>query len=133
MNDLCTIVSYEAIMAALERFLNEYYKAEQDIHGLTIDTMKLIRIILQNQTFVFQNKIYRQIKDTEPRSLPYVHGHPHLTSSTLIRASLVRAVLCCSNTIDFDNERRDIDETFSTNGYTWDYIIDYVKQFFQEF
>jgi len=236
INDLCTIVSHEEIIQALERFLNEYYKpSDQDIQGTTIHTIiKLIHIILQNQIFIFKTKIYRQIKggtisspltillmniymfywqedlvkilvnkneifgrcfdevfltwngsrkelrsllqatikkqqsssikiktsigykinyidaqichingnlqtkinhdfDTEPRSLPYVYDHPRLIYSTLIRASLIRAVLCCSNMIDFYHERCDIEETFNTNGYTWDYIIDHVEQFFREF
>jgi hypothetical protein len=53
--------------------------------------------------------------------------------STLIRASLIRAVLCCSNMIDFYNERYDIEETFRSNSYTWNFINDHVEQFFREF
>ena len=235
INDLCTVVSHEEIMQALERFLNEYFKHDQYIHGITIDTiMKLVHLILQNQIFIFKDKVYRQIKggttgspltillmniymfywqenlvkimlnkneifgrcfdkvfltwngsktelrsllhatankkqpssiqittsignqinymdaqishingslqtkinhdtDTEPRCLPYVFDHPRHMHSTLIRACLIRAVLCCSNMIDFDNEHHDIEETFSTNGYTWDYINHHVEEFFREF
>jgi hypothetical protein len=235
INDLCTIVSHEEIMQALERFLNEYYTHAQYIHGITNDTiMKLVHLILQNQIFIFKNKVYRQIKggttsspltillmniymfywqenlvkimlnkneifgrcfdkvfltwngskielrsllhttinrnrlssiqittsignkinyidaqishingslqttinhdtDTEPRCLPYVFDHPRHMYSTLIRACLMRGVLCCSNTIDFYNERQDIEQTFSTNGYTWDYINYHVEEFFREF
>ncbi|CAF2764109.1 unnamed protein product [Rotaria sp. Silwood2] len=71
--------------------------------------------------------------DTEPRCLPYVSDHPRRMHSTLFRAALIRAVLCCSNIIDFNNERRDIEVTFNTNGYTWDYINEHVNEFFREF
>ncbi|CAF1265289.1 unnamed protein product [Adineta steineri] len=239
INDLCSILSHEEILQSLEHFLNKYYKFDQSIQTITIDTiLKLINLILQNQFFVFENNVYRQIKggatespltillmniylfywqdelvqiminkneifgrcfdkifltwngtknelrslldetninknkqtssssiqittsigkkinyidaqighingslltkinhdtDTEPRSLPYVSNHPRLSYSTLIRASLIRAVLCCSNSVDFHTERFDIQETFHSNGYTYEYINNHVEQFFREF
>jgi hypothetical protein len=235
INDLCSILSHEDMMQALKHFLNEYYKFNEYMQGISIDTIiKLIHIVLQNQIFVFQNKLYRQIKggatnspltillmniymfywqedlvkimrdkneifgrcfdqvfltwngsknelrsllhatmnknqsssiqlttsigkninyiaaqighingklqtkvnhdtDAKPRFLPYITDHPRLKYSKLIRASLIRAVLCCSDVVDFCNERWDIEETFRTNGYTWDYITDHVEEFFREF
>ena len=238
IHDLCTKLSHEEILQAFERFLNDYYTSEQAIQCVTIDTiMKLVRLILQNQIFIFDNQVYRQIKggattspltillmniymfyrqedlvkiltkrneifgrcfdkifltwngwhdelhslihttingkqrsfssplrittsigkkinymdaqichlngylrtkinhefDTDPRTLPYVYDHPRLVYSTLIRASLIRAVLCCSHAIDFYLEQLDIEQTFHTNGYHWEYINEHVEQFFQEF
>jgi hypothetical protein len=63
IDDLCTIVSHEKIMLSLELFLNEHYQSDQYSQDINIDTIiKLIHIILQNQIFIFENKVYRQIK-----------------------------------------------------------------------
>ncbi|CAF1590017.1 unnamed protein product, partial [Adineta steineri] len=63
INDLCSILSHEEILQSLERFLNEYYKSDQRIQTITIDTiLKLTKLILQNQFFIYKNNIYRQIK-----------------------------------------------------------------------
>ena len=34
--------------------------------------------------------------------------------------------------IDFNNERCDIEGTFRSSGYIWDYIINHVEQIFRE-
>ena len=51
----------------------------------------------------------------------------------LIRASLIRAVLCCSTLSDFQEEHRDIEDTFFSNGLHSDYITEKVNCFFEEF
>ena len=52
---------------------------------------------------------------------------------SLIRASLIRAVLCCSTLSDFQAEHRDIEDTFFSNGLRSDYITEQVHRFFEEF
>ncbi|CAF1441177.1 unnamed protein product [Rotaria sordida] len=62
INDLCTIIPHEQLMETLQCFLYQYVSDGQ-VQGITIDTMiKLIQFVLQNQYFIFDKKIYRQIK-----------------------------------------------------------------------
>jgi hypothetical protein len=91
---------------------------------------------LNVQIYHMQGKLKTKIDhdmDVEPSSLPYIIDHPPLMYSTLIRASLIRAVLCCSTLSDFQEEHRDIEDTFFTNGFSSDYITDKVDRFFEEF
>ena len=72
-------------------------------------------------------------RDVVPRLLPCILDHPPLMNAALIRASLIRAVLCCSTLSDFQEEQRDIEETFFSNGLRSDYITEKVNCFFEEF
>jgi hypothetical protein len=71
--------------------------------------------------------------DVEPRLLPSILDHEPLMYATLIRAALMRAVLCCSTLSDFQAERCDIEDTFFSNGLRSDYITEKVHSFFEEF
>ena len=91
---------------------------------------------LHVQIYHMQGKLKTKIDhamDIEPRALPYIVNHPPSMCSTLIRASLIRAVLCCSTLSDFQAEHRNIEETFFSNGFSSDLITDKVDRFFQEF
>lgn len=62
INDLCTTILHKQALEALERFLNEFVPDRQ-IQSVSIDTLlQLVRCVLENQHFVFESKIYRQIK-----------------------------------------------------------------------
>ncbi|CAF3496040.1 unnamed protein product [Rotaria sp. Silwood1] len=62
VNDLCTLIPHEQLTEPLQHFLYDYVPDGQ-VQGLTVDTIiELIRFVLQNQYFIFDNKIYRQIK-----------------------------------------------------------------------
>ncbi|CAF1152109.1 unnamed protein product [Didymodactylos carnosus] len=69
IDDLSTVLSHEEIMQSLECFLNQYYKPDEYSQGISIDTIiKLIHIVLQNQIFIFENKVYRQFKGAATES-----------------------------------------------------------------
>ena len=72
-------------------------------------------------------------RDVEPRLLPSLLDHVPLLYATLIRAALIRAVLCCSTLSDFQAEHRDIEDNFFSNGLRSDYITQKVNLFFEEF
>ncbi|CAF1159210.1 unnamed protein product [Adineta ricciae] len=72
-------------------------------------------------------------EDTKSSGLPYILGHSRYMYSTLMRACLIRAVLCCSNVHDFYYEQKYIEEKFHSNGYSGDYIHNHVEEFFKEF
>ena len=91
---------------------------------------------LNVQIYHMQGKLKTKIDhdmDVEPRTLPYILDHPTFMHSTLIRASLIRAVLCCSTLSDFQAEHRDIEDTFFSNGFRSVYITEQIDRFFAEF
>ncbi|CAF1365092.1 unnamed protein product [Rotaria sp. Silwood1] len=62
VNDLCTLIPHEQLTESLQHFLYDYVPDGQ-VQGLTVDTIiELVRFVLQNQYFIFDNKICRQIK-----------------------------------------------------------------------
>ncbi|CAF4970434.1 unnamed protein product [Rotaria sp. Silwood1] len=62
VNDLCTLIPHEQLTEPLQHFLYDYVPDGQ-VQGLTVDTIiELVRFVLQNQYFIFDNKICRQIK-----------------------------------------------------------------------
>lgn len=71
--------------------------------------------------------------DDGPSPLPYLIDHPPHMHSTLLRASLIRAVLCCATLSDFQAEHLDIEDTFFSNGFSSDHITSKVDGFFEEF
>ena len=72
-------------------------------------------------------------RDVEPRLLPSLLDHEPLLYAALIRGSLIRAVLCCSTLSNFQEEHRDIEDTFFSNGLRSDYITEKINCFFEEF
>ncbi|CAF3044987.1 unnamed protein product [Rotaria sp. Silwood2] len=62
IDDICTTFSHGQTIQSLERFLNQYVPDRQ-IQGITIETiLELVTFFLQNQYFLYKNKVYRQIK-----------------------------------------------------------------------
>lgn len=62
INDLCTIFPHDYMIQALEYFLNIYLPTRQ-IQGITIETLlELVRLVLRNQIFFYQNGLYQQTK-----------------------------------------------------------------------
>ena len=62
IHDLCTIFPHEPTMAALQRFLHEYV-IDGRVQGITIpNIMDLVRLCLQNQFILYDNKLYQQIR-----------------------------------------------------------------------
>jgi hypothetical protein len=73
INEICTKFSHERIIEALEKFLHFH---ESELHsimtekGLTIETIiQLTRLVLQNQFFIYENKLYQQIHGSASGSL----------------------------------------------------------------
>ena len=62
VNSLCTVVPHEQSIEALQRFLNEYVPDRESQGLATATIVQLSRFVLQNQYFIFNNKMYRQIK-----------------------------------------------------------------------
>jgi hypothetical protein len=91
---------------------------------------------LNVQIYHIQGKLKTKIDhdmDVEPRPLPYILDHPPLIYATLIRASMISAMLCCSTMSDFQDKHRDIEDTFFSNGLSLGYITEQGDRFFEEF
>ena len=62
VTDLYTMIPRDGALAALGRFLNKY-SVHGKIENLSVDTiMKLSRLVLDTNYFVYDEKYYRQIK-----------------------------------------------------------------------
>jgi hypothetical protein len=64
MDDICTVFPHKETLEALESFLNNYASSDEEFQrqGLTIETiLRLVRLVLENQYFVYNNELYRQI------------------------------------------------------------------------
>ena len=63
INEICLKFSHEDAIKALEKFLDLYGSQLQTIaEGLTNETiLELVRLILRNQYFIYENKLYQQV------------------------------------------------------------------------
>ncbi|CAF2935437.1 unnamed protein product [Rotaria sp. Silwood2] len=62
IHDLSTIIPHQQIMDTLKCFLYDYL-LDQQIEGITIPTiLDLVRLFLDNQYILYENKLYRQIR-----------------------------------------------------------------------
>jgi hypothetical protein len=61
VNNILTLFSHEQAIQILERFLYDNIPSKE-IQGISISTMiQLARFLLDNQWFIYQKKLYRQI------------------------------------------------------------------------
>ncbi len=63
MDDVCTVFPHRETLEALEHFLRTYASSDEEFQreGLTIETvLRLVRLVLENQFFVYNNKLFRQ-------------------------------------------------------------------------
>ena len=62
VSDLYTMIPRDGALQVLEQFLCKHTRNSQ-IYGMTIDTlMKMARLVLDTNCFVFENKYYQQIR-----------------------------------------------------------------------
>ena len=76
------------------------------------------------------NHLYK----AEPYALPYIDDDiKSKIYSKLIRATLIRAILCCSDVYLFEQERRYMNLSFKLNQFATDFIAKHECLFFREF
>jgi hypothetical protein len=62
IHDLCTIFPHEQTIETLRRFLHEYI-IDGRVQGITIQNiLDLVRLFLDNQYILYDNKLYQQIR-----------------------------------------------------------------------
>ena len=63
IHDLSTIIPHEQMIQTLERFLHEFLTDQQHLEGIQSSTIIcLVRLLLENQYFLYENKLYQQIR-----------------------------------------------------------------------
>ena len=128
-------LTWDGSNSSFRALLNTTIKKKNPSMPITIAIGQKINY-LNVQIYHMYGKLKTKIShdmDFEPRSLPFIDDHPLYMYSTLMRASLMRVLLCCSTLSDFQKEHRDIENIFSSNGFSSDYIKDKVDHFFEEF
>ncbi len=69
MKNLSTLIPHEQLIEVLQRFLHEYI-IDGRIAGISIETIvDLVRLYLENQYMLYENKIYQQIRGSYFNSL----------------------------------------------------------------
>ena len=71
INDICTKFAHDIAIKALDKFLCAHRsELETVVEGLTNETIiQLVHLVLRNQFFIYENKLYQQIHGTASGSL----------------------------------------------------------------
>ena len=70
IDNLCLMFSHQQVIHALQRFLHHYTLPNGHIQDMTIDTiLQLVRLVLDNQYFVYNYKLYKQTQGGASGSL----------------------------------------------------------------
>jgi hypothetical protein len=93
IDDVCTIFPHEQTIEALTYFLNVHTSSDEKIrHGLTVDTIvRLVRLVLENQFFIYNNKLYRQTAggaSGSPSTMPLAYIYMFYRYQPLLTALL---------------------------------------------
>ncbi|CAF3523408.1 unnamed protein product [Rotaria sp. Silwood2] len=96
-----------------------------EIHYLDVDIHQCLQTF---HTHVYHDWQY------EPYILPNLHQDPSfLTPVHTLRMALIRAVLCCSQLQDFEDEQQYIEYSFLFHRFSFDFIRKEIKGFFLDF
>ena len=70
IDNLCLMFSHQQVINALQRFLNHYTLSKDHIQDMSTDTiLQLVRLVLDNQYFVYNYKLYKQTQGGASGSL----------------------------------------------------------------
>ncbi|CAF1397384.1 unnamed protein product, partial [Rotaria sordida] len=119
----------------LERLFDErQLTLDSDIKLTTyIDTrVEFLNAIIVNNRGFLETRVYHN-QEEQPFLLPYTKNHPRLRHRQWFRYALIRAGQYCSSFEDFEEERRYIEMTFLTNGYSLDFVEYNLRQFYSRF
>ncbi|CAF1486986.1 unnamed protein product [Rotaria sordida] len=129
--------TWNASTGYLERLFDELQQTlDSDIKLTTyIDNrVEFLNAIIKNNRGFLETRVYHnQQQQQQPFLLPYAKNHPRLLHRQWFRYSLIRAGQYCSSFEDFEEERRYIEMTFLTNGYSLDFVEYNLRQFYSRF
>ncbi|CAF3347698.1 unnamed protein product [Rotaria sp. Silwood2] len=119
----------------LERLFDELQQTlDSDIKLTTfIDTrVEFLNAVIENTKGILETRVYHNPNE-QPFLLPYAKNHPRLRHRQWFRYALIRAGQYCSSFEDFEDERRYIEMSFLTNGYSLDFVEYHLRQFNSKF
>jgi len=127
--------TWNASTGYLERLFDELQQTlDSDIKLTTyIDNrVEFLNAIIKNNRGFLETRVSHK-QQQQPFLLPYAKNHPRLLHRQWFRYSLIRAGQYCSSFEDFEEERRYIEMTFLTNGYSLDFVEYNLRQFYSRF
>ncbi|CAF4372875.1 unnamed protein product [Rotaria sp. Silwood2] len=119
----------------LERLFDELQQTlDSDIKLTTfIDTrVEFLNAVIENTKGILETHVYHNPNE-QLFLLPYAKNHPRLRHRQWFRYALIRAGQYCSSFEDFEDERRYIEMSFLTNGYSLDFVEYHLRQFNSKF
>ncbi|CAF3844746.1 unnamed protein product [Rotaria sp. Silwood1] len=120
----------------LERLFDELQQTlDSDVKLTTyIDTrVEFLNAVIGNTKGILETHVYHNPNEQQPFLLPYAKNHPRLRHRQWFRYALIRAGQYCSSFDDFEDERRYIEMTFLTNGYSLDFVEYHLRQFYYKY
>jgi hypothetical protein len=88
INNIHSIFLHEESITALENYLHKYV-LNGKIQGITISTIiQLVRLFLDNQYFLYENKLYQQVKGSSfksPMTTILANLHIHYCQENLMK------------------------------------------------
>ncbi|CAF4518424.1 unnamed protein product, partial [Rotaria sp. Silwood1] len=127
--------TWNASTEYLERLFDELQQTlDFDIKLITyIGTrVEFLNAVIENVKGILETRVYHNPNE-QPFLLPYAENHPRLRHRQWFRYALIRAGQYCSSFEDFEDERRYIEMTFLTNGYSLDFVEYHLRQFYSIF
>ncbi|CAF4703873.1 unnamed protein product, partial [Rotaria sp. Silwood2] len=97
----------------------------KEIHYLDVE-------IHRHHHSTLQTRVYHDWK-YQPYVLPTLHGISSIRPSNTLRMALVRAVLCCSQLNDFQEEQQYIKYSFLFHQFSFSFIHQHIEDFFLDF
>ncbi|CAF1432463.1 unnamed protein product, partial [Rotaria sordida] len=123
-------------LEALFDELQQNFDSDIKLTTYTDNRVEFLNAIIENKRGFLETRVshnQQQQQQQQPFLLPYVKNYPRLRHRQWFRYSLIRAGQYCSSYEDFEEERRYIEMTFLTNGYSLDFVEYNLRRFYSRF
>jgi hypothetical protein len=98
----------------------------------SIDTVvQFLDVSVENKQGRLRTTVHHK-PAAEPYIVPFLSDHPRHMHRNVINGALLRAVRLCSDEVDFDEERLDIELMLLLNGYPPRFVSYHFKRFFEK-
>lgn len=128
------LMTWDSTRVKIESLVEELNQTHADVQVQW--TMNRINHFMNVYIEIRSNQLYTNVyrdPHEEPFVLPYVSGHSRLMHRRWFQYALVRAGQYCQEVQDFDDERRQIELTFLSNGYSLEFVEQQLKEFFNRY
>ena len=91
--------------------------------------MPYLDVQLSHHNGLLHTQVYHDWR-YEPYVLPYMYGGSSISTINILRTALIRAVLCCFQWEDFEEEQQYIETAFLFNQFSLTFIRKHIDEFF---